>query len=196
MYNSYLEAYEMIRGITGIGKGPYISIHDAFLGLQIWEGFMQGADRVMLDTHPYFAFDGGTATAPIDTGVGPGAGGTWPQAACNRWETIMNNRFAEFIIRHELVLIYHRDSRTNFGVTFAGEFSNGFNDCGLFLTGVGGSTTYGGNCLDWQDSSTWTPGTVAGLLAFSSASMDALRDWFFWTWKVCVSLILVLSLRR
>jgi len=75
-------------------------------------------------------------------------------------------------------------SRSAFGVTVAGEWSNGFNDCGLFLNGVGGSYSYGGNCADWQDSSNWSAGTKAGLMAFSSASMDALRDWFFWTWKV------------
>ncbi|PPQ80107.1 hypothetical protein CVT25_001475 [Psilocybe cyanescens] len=164
----YVEAYEMIRGITGTGegKGPYISIHDGFQGLPAWAGFLNGADRVILDIHPYFAFDDSPATAPIDTGTGAGAGGTWPQAACNRWMSSMNT------------------SRTAFGVTIAGEFSNGFNDCGLFLKGVGGSTTYGGNCQDWQDASQWTDGTKAGLLAFSSASMDALRDWFFWTWKI------------
>ena len=75
-------------------------------------------------------------------------------------------------------------SRSAFGVTIAGEWSNGFNDCGLFLNGVGGSHSYGGNCADWQDSSNWSAGTKAGLMAFASASMDALRDWFFWTWKV------------
>jgi len=52
------------------------------------------------------------------------------------------------------------------------------------MTGVNGTQTYGGNCADWQDSSQWTDGTKAGLMAFASASMDALKDWFFWTWKV------------
>ena len=78
-------------------------------------------------------------------------------------------------------------SRASYGVTIAGEWSNAINDCGLFMRGVGGrggAITYGGNCSDWQDASKWTDGTKAGILAFSSASMDALRDWFFWTWKV------------
>jgi len=76
-------------------------------------------------------------------------------------------------------------SRSNFGVTVAGEFSNGFNDCGLFLKGVAGrGTTYGGNCADWQDSSNWSAATKAGLKKYAEASMDALGDWFFWTWKV------------
>ncbi|KAG6877570.1 hypothetical protein C0993_005984 [Termitomyces sp. T159_Od127] len=123
----------------------------------------------MLDTHPYFAFDGSSATSPIDTGTGDMAGGTWPTDACNRWATGLNN------------------SRSNFGVTIAGEFSNGINDCGLFLRGTAGvGITYGGNCADWQDSSNWSDGTKAGLLKFAMASMDAFGDWFFWTWKVDV----------
>jgi len=49
---------------------------------------------------------------------------------------------------------------------------------------------YGGNCADWQDASGWTAGTKAGLLSFALASMDALRDYFFWTWKVCVRIFI------
>lgn len=77
-------------------------------------------------------------------------------------------------------------SRLHFGVTYAGEFSNGYNDCGLFLRGVQGSmgpTTYGGNCSFWEDSTQWNETTKAGIERFGMASMDALRDYFFWTWK-------------
>lgn len=83
----------MIRGIGGIGegKGPYITLHDGFRGLGTWAGFMTGADRMVIDTHPYFAFNGQANTAPIDTGTGAGAGGTWPQGACG-WGPEMNTR--------------------------------------------------------------------------------------------------------
>ncbi|PPQ73542.1 hypothetical protein CVT24_007452 [Panaeolus cyanescens] len=165
----YVEAYKMIRNITGVGegKGPFMSIHDGFQGFDAWTDFLNpGADRLALDQHPYFAFSGGPATAPIDTGTGSNAGGTWPQAACDRWASVYNS------------------TRNTYGVVVAGEWSNGFNDCGLFLRGVGGQASYGGNCDIWQDSSHWSAGTKAGLLRFSSASMDALRDWFFWTWKI------------
>ncbi|KAF5328072.1 hypothetical protein D9619_013626 [Psilocybe cf. subviscida] len=163
----YVEVYKMIRGITGIGegKGPAIAIHDSFQ-TSSWAGFMTGADRVVLDTHQYFAFNGAPNTDPIDTGTGPGAGGTWPDAACNGWTPWFNT------------------SRNTFGPTVAGEWSNGFNDCGLFLTGVGGSQNFGGNCADWQDASKWNAGTKAGIKALGAASMDALIDWFFWTWRV------------
>jgi glucan 1,3-beta-glucosidase len=54
----------MIRGITGIGagRGPMIVFADGF-ALQAtsmeeggWLGFMAGADRIQLDTHPYLCF--------------------------------------------------------------------------------------------------------------------------------------------
>lgn len=92
---SYLEAHTMIRSITGYGAGhgPFIVIHDGFTGLQSWTGFLPQSDRIALDTHPYFAFDGSPATTPIDTGTGPNAGGTWPQAACQRWAQGTNARY-------------------------------------------------------------------------------------------------------
>jgi hypothetical protein len=96
-------------------------------------------------------------------------------------------------------------SQTAFGVTTAGEFSGGFNDCGkffvndyggsrltsfaspgLYLRGIPGSHTFSGDCTVWQDASTWTDAQKAGVQAFIMASMDALGDWFFWTWKVCI----------
>ncbi|KAG5641224.1 hypothetical protein DXG03_005699 [Asterophora parasitica] len=166
----YLEAHNLIRNITGTGagNGPYISIHDGFAGVSSWADFLPGSDRIILDTHPYLAFDGSSATAPIDTGTGANAGGVWPKTVCTRWAANMNN------------------SRSNFGVTVAGEWSNGYNDCGLFLKGVPGtsSVTYGGNCSDWQDSTNWSDATKAGLLQFALASMDALGDFYFWTWKI------------
>lgn len=84
----------MIREITGVGEGngPFISIHEGFQGLADWAGFMTGSDRIALDMHPYFAFSGSPATAPIDTGTGADAGGTWPGAACDRWTSSMNTR--------------------------------------------------------------------------------------------------------
>jgi hypothetical protein len=89
---SYVEAYNMIRGITGVGegKGPFIALHDPASGSDV--GFLTGADRIAVDLHPYFAFSGGPATATIDTGTGADAGGTWPQAACTAWAGTQNTR--------------------------------------------------------------------------------------------------------
>ncbi|KAJ7478039.1 glycoside hydrolase family 5 protein [Mycena galericulata] len=169
LYSFYLEAYNMIRTITGLGagNGPYIGIHDGFEGLSSWVGFLPGADRIILDTHPYFAFNNQPDSSPIATGTDPAsAGGIWPQQACNTWAQSLNT------------------SRSAFGVTVAGEFSNGYNDCGLFLTGVNGTQSYGGDCSLWMDSSTWNATVKAGVKEFALASMDAMQDWFFWTWKI------------
>lgn len=75
-------------------------------------------------------------------------------------------------------------SRTAFGVTIAGEFSAAINDCGLFLDGVDAAPAYGPGCDYWEDAAGWSDATKQGLRAFVLASMDALGDWFFWTWKI------------
>ncbi len=84
----------MIREITGVGEGhgPYISYHDGFLTPTRWAGFLTGADRIVIDSHPYFAFDTTYSTDPIDTGTGADAGGTWPARACERWAAQFNTR--------------------------------------------------------------------------------------------------------
>jgi glucan 1,3-beta-glucosidase len=71
----------MIREITGKGdgNGPFISIHDGFQGVATWAGFLPNSDRIALDYHPYFAFDGSPNSDPI--GV-DGQGGQWPTRAC------------------------------------------------------------------------------------------------------------------
>jgi hypothetical protein len=55
---SYYQAYSMIRSITGYGagNGPIIAMHEGFLGIAAWSGFLSGADRLALDQHPYLAF--------------------------------------------------------------------------------------------------------------------------------------------
>ncbi|TDL22953.1 glycoside hydrolase [Rickenella mellea] len=161
----YLHAHNMIRGITGTGagNGPYISIHDGFTGVGQWAGFLAGSDRIILDTHPYFAFNGQANTDPVST---------WAAQPCNDWASGILN------------------SQSAFGVTVAGEFSNGFNDCGLFLNGVSDSHHYTGDCAsDWEDASLWSEATKKGVMNFAMASMDALEHWFFWTWKIAPSAV-------
>ncbi|PCH35792.1 glycoside hydrolase family 5 protein [Wolfiporia cocos MD-104 SS10] len=169
----YLRAHDMIRNITGIGEGhgPYIAIHDGFEGVASWAGFLQGSDRIALDTHPYFAFDNQPNTEPANvtaTGSNNSSvyGGQWPKMACQSWGASMNV------------------SRVDFGVTIAGEFSSAINDCGLWVRAVNVSADYGGDCEYWMDYTMWSDETKAGLKEFVMASMDALGDWFFWTWKI------------
>ena len=90
---SYQQAHNIIRGITGYGEGngPYIAIHDGF-NLATWADFLPGSDRMVLDTHPYLAFNGQANDAPVITDDGLGEpGGTWPSQACS-WGATVNTR--------------------------------------------------------------------------------------------------------
>ncbi|KAG8761027.1 hypothetical protein FRC14_000136 [Serendipita sp. 396] len=156
----YLEAYKQIRSITGIGegKGPMISIHDGFLAFTEWNTFLTGADRLSLDTHPYFAFDG-----PNDAALE-----TFIPRPCSRWAGAINT------------------TQSTFGVITAGEWSVAVNDCGLFVTGVNAEIRYtgAGGCDPWNNWENWDQATKDGLKQFALSTMDALQNWFFWTWKI------------
>jgi glucan 1,3-beta-glucosidase len=139
---------------TGSGSGPYIAIHEGFQGPAIWEGFLAGADRLALDQHPYLAFTGDTTSTPDEMAAKP----------CD-WAVATNQ------------------SQKVFGVTLGGEFSSAINDCGLWLNGIG-STPSSPNCPTWDNWSSYTPATIASLKNVALASMDALQNFFFWTWKI------------
>jgi glucan 1,3-beta-glucosidase len=156
----------MIRNITGVGEGLWISIHDGFKGTDPWVNFLPGADRFIMDQHPYFAF-GGDIPGVFNNGTGQGAGGVWPLRACQSWWSGVTT------------------SQKTFGVTVAGEFSNGWNDCGLFLHGAASQTqSYSGDCTEWMVWENWDQAHKDGLYNFITASMDTLENYFFWTWKV------------
>jgi hypothetical protein len=93
-------------------------------------------------------------------------------------------------------------SQTAFGVTIAGEWASSPNDCGYFLRGVGPEST-NPQCPDYDNYQNYNDTMKAGLLTiqivrvmalthcasvgilnYVLATMDATRDWFFWTWKV------------
>ncbi|KAJ7228427.1 glycoside hydrolase family 5 protein [Mycena pura] len=163
----YLEAHTMIRGITGYGagNGPYIAIHDGFQSVDSWAGYLQGSDRIILDTHPYFSF-GGIDTSPIAVDDDKGnPGGKWPAQACNSWGPSINT------------------SQSDFGVTIAGEWAASPNDCGYFLRGAGAEST-NPQCPEYDAYQDFNDTMKAGILDYVLASMDATRDWFFWTWKI------------
>ncbi|ESK92044.1 glycoside hydrolase family 5 protein [Moniliophthora roreri MCA 2997] len=163
----YAEAYRIIREITGIGQGAWISYHDAFRPRSDWAGFMANADRIMLDDHPYIAFGGQDNRgwgAKVDQVCG--------------WSADV------------------KTSMSAFGMTAAGEFSLAINDCGLWVTGVGDGTRYEGDykpdpsfprigsCTQWTDWTKFDAATKAEMKQFAMASFDALQNFFFWTWKI------------
>ncbi|GAA5863868.1 hypothetical protein JCM8547_006089 [Rhodosporidiobolus lusitaniae] len=176
----YIETYEMMRSIGGYGEGngPFLTFHDGFatLGANVsmggWNGFLNGWDRVAMDSHRYLCFD-----QPNNYGLSY-------QAAlpCNYWAENMNS------------------STNTFGLTMGGEWSLAINDCGKWLNNVGNGARYDGtyyvpnnktapafdavgNCDQWIDYNTWNQSTKDGLRLVAEGHMDALRHWFFWTWK-------------
>lgn len=163
----YIQAHNTLREITGIGKGFYIAIGDGFAGISTWAGYLPNSDRIILDSHPYFAFNGDANDSPIiTTGADGNPGGVWPEQACSSWASQMVT------------------SQSAFGINIAGEYSNGFNDCGFWLRGTMAPTTNNPNCAFWNSYGSWNDTVKAGLKNFALASMDALVYPFFWTWKI------------
>lgn len=153
--NFYIEAHRIIRNITGVGagNGPFISIQGGSPDLP---GF-QGSDRIALEQHPYFAFDGkGSAdVVPYIT------------APCSSWANMMNS------------------SQQSFGVTTAAEWSLGFNDCGFMLHSTADEHTTSPEICDvWNHWENYTTTMKSNVLSFAMSNMDALQQWFFWTWKI------------
>ncbi|KZV83236.1 glycoside hydrolase [Exidia glandulosa HHB12029] len=157
----YYEMYKEIRAITGVGegKGPYISISDGFQGLGAWETYLTGADRLALDWHVYFAF--GADNSPVF--------GDYPKAPCGAWGVPLNH------------------SLGTFGFTYAGEWSLAFNDCGLYIRDFRKDAQTQGCDPTWTDYEKWTPDTKAQFMTFAKTHMEAIANFFFWTWKTGVS---------
>ncbi|PWN51778.1 glycoside hydrolase [Violaceomyces palustris] len=168
----YSEVYEMMRNITGTGKGngPYMVIHDGFIQLSSWNGFMPGADRVAYDTHPYLCF-GDQNNDPWDVQI---------MKPCNQYGPATDA------------------GRAQLGLTIGGETSLAVNDCGLYLNGVGeniryegtypGYTTRMGSCQRWDDWEHYDQDMIQGMSRFALTVMDSLHHFFFWTWKIGPSL--------
>lgn len=164
----YMEAYKIIRNAGGVGegKGPWISLHDAFFSRDSWANVFPNADRLGLDTHPYLCFNG-QSSDPMSS---------YANTPCTTWGRVVN------------------ESMSAFGLTTAGEFSNAVTDCGLFLNGVNlgtryegdypGSAARTGSCTIWTDYTAYDDKTRQDIKKFTLASMDALQNYFFWTWKI------------
>lgn len=133
--------------------------------LSLWADDLPNADRVIIDGHSYFVFNGANPS-PIDAAADDGLpGGTWPAQACRVWGPEYNT------------------SRNNFGPTVGGEFSAAPNDCALFINGVGTGSDHP-QCALYQDWENYDPTMKEGIKNYVLASFDAFGDWFFWTWKI------------
>ncbi|KAI0785590.1 glycoside hydrolase superfamily [Abortiporus biennis] len=153
----YFQTYEMLRNITGTGQGhgAYMVMHDGFQGLTPWKGYLAGADRMILDTHPYVAFGGGL-DQPINF---------WPPAACRAFQVNQSN--------------------IDFGITITGEFSSAINDCGLWIKGVDNAPTASNcdSWDDWPNWTQDMKNGILQFTMASMDAMH-FPGYFFWTWKI------------
>ncbi|KAF9030010.1 glycoside hydrolase [Hymenopellis radicata] len=126
--------HDIIRGITGVGegKGFYISIHDGFETDMTQWEAFLAGSDRVVLDRHPYTSFSGSA---FDDPIATGTG-AYAGAACGLSGT--------------------------FDFNYAGEWSNGYNDCGLFLTGVGGTQT---------------------LVLNAARHRYTLKD-YFWTWKI------------
>ncbi|PFH51213.1 glycoside hydrolase family 5 protein [Amanita thiersii Skay4041] len=143
------------------------------------------------------------------TGTGAGAGpyiaihegfqGVWVSIACY---SFLSGADRVVLDQHPVLswnrLYFHstwaiatNQSQKVFGVTVGGEFSTAITDCGLWyvLNGIG-STPSNPDCSVWDDWKSYNASTIDGLKQVTLATMDALQNFFFWTWKIGDSTVL------
>ncbi|GAA94045.1 glycoside hydrolase family 5 protein [Mixia osmundae IAM 14324] len=169
----YVQAYQIIRDITGVGmgNGPIISMHDGFQSPTLWYDFLTGADRLAVDSHTYMCFGTPNNNAmPVNV-----------MTPCNGWSgnTTMNS----------------------YGFAYIGEWSLAVVDCGQYVNGVNQGSRYSGtysaaggtnvvaqvygDCDAFTMSANWTPLFKAYMTQLALTTMDVGGNTFFWTWKSC-----------
>ncbi|KAG0051958.1 hypothetical protein BGZ89_003355 [Linnemannia elongata] len=186
----YKDAFKEFRNITGAGKGPLGVLHDGFLGLTEWEGFMPKSDRLALDVHNYLIFDHNLIRLSRNQQV------NFP---CDVWSKNM------------------QQSTAAFGPTLVGEFSSATNDCATYLNGIGVGYRWDGSfqpeedrikglpldeaacqpklhgaeegycsCKEQNRIGYYTPEYRKFLSDFTQTQMDAFEQglgWFYWNFK-------------
>lgn len=173
MQSFYRQVYETVRGITGTGKGngPMIMLQDGFSSQASFYGFMQGADRLGLESHHYLAFTADSFGDSYQSLV------TRP---CQWWASQYNQTFQDF------------------GFVEAGEWSLATNDCGQYLNGVGLGAHFDGSynttstpnersygsCETYTNVDNFSDEFKVQTKQMMTAYWDATRSWFFWTWKI------------
>lgn len=72
LFSSYIEAHRTIREITGYGKGfgPFVAIDYGDEGYEVFNGSMNGADRVVIERYYAAAvYSGDEMLDPVATGM-------------------------------------------------------------------------------------------------------------------------------
>jgi hypothetical protein len=101
-------AVRLVRECQEAMRDVVLGVHDGFQGTASWAGFLPGSDHIILNTHPYFAFDGAKNDPPVATGMeivgsqpeagdGVVAGGIWPMQVCSARGPAFNTSCLSFI---------------------------------------------------------------------------------------------------
>ncbi|KAL6709923.1 hypothetical protein ACN47E_000708 [Coniothyrium glycines] len=176
------KAIDQIRadGIKGI-----IVFGDGFMGLDNWQGKLQGNDNLLLDVHQYVIFNVDQISLKHRDKL---------NFACEAW-TVQSER--------------SMDTATGFGPTMCGEWSQADTDCTQYINNVGTGTRWEGtfdtgnlstSVLKPQcptatscscdganaDPADYSPDYKKWLYQFAIAQMDSFEagwGWFYWTWE-------------
>lgn len=169
-----------------------IAFGDGFMGLENWQGKLQGIDNLLLDVHQYVIFNTEQIALNHSAKV---------NFACGGWTEQM---------------VESENTSTGFGPTLCGEWSQADTDCADNLNNVGigsrwegtlnmastpGGSTAGSvlsptcptdnnpqcSCTNANaDSSSYSAEYKAWLLDFAEAQMHSFESgwgWFYWTWQ-------------
>ncbi|KAF1850079.1 glycoside hydrolase family 5 protein [Cucurbitaria berberidis CBS 394.84] len=167
-------------GIKGI-----IVFGDGFMGLDNWQGKLQGNDKLLLDVHQYVIFNVDQLSLKHRDKL---------NFACEAW-TQQSRR--------------SMDKKTGFGPTMCGEWSQADTDCAQYINNVARGTRWEGtfdtgnpssSVLKPQcpvqgkcscdpanaDPSSYSTEYKKWLYQFAIAQMDSFEagwGWFYWTWE-------------
>jgi glucan 1,3-beta-glucosidase len=152
---------------------------DGFMGLDNWQGKLQGNDNLLLDVHQYVIFNTDQLSLKHRDKL---------NFACKAW-TLQSKR--------------SMDRTTGFGPTMCGEWSQADTDCTQYINNVATGTRWDGTINSGGpqcplktsecscdkangDPASYSPDYKKWLYQFAIAQMDSFEagwGWFYWTWE-------------
>jgi len=172
------QAYKIVHDN---GVKATIVFSESMRGLSPWAGKLSGyGNTLAIDVHEYTLFDPNLVKLNHADRV---------TFACKTWTDQINSGIS---------------TKTGFGPTMVGEWSQADSDCAKYLNGVGNGARWTGNFMGQgqpmcptqnnqcscdmanADASTFTPEFKKFLMAWAQAQMFAFEKswgWFYWTWK-------------
>ncbi|KAG8532835.1 uncharacterized protein KY384_002713 [Bacidia gigantensis] len=162
-----------------------IAFGDGFLGLDKWQGQLQGIQGLVLDAHEYVIFDAHQISLSHVDKI---------NYACKGWTGQMSTSL---------------DTSTGFGPTLCGEWSQADTDCAPYLNNVGAGTRWEGTLQGTEKSAAVLKPSCPGGQGCSCAKANAKPEdyedgykdwllmnaegqmssfekgwgWFYWTWR-------------